>query len=102
MLATAPGKMADLGSGIIDGFNRDMAISIAKCDEIALGIDNDLLNLARASLKQAAQQVRFAGARISLDQKWVASSSSRSTYAGPPEPSNPYQPEVSSMPAWSK
>ena len=49
--------------------DRDMAVAIGQRDEIAFGIDHDLLDLARALLEQAAQQVRLSAPRIALDEQ---------------------------------
>ena len=59
----------DLAGGIIDGLDDDMAVRLGQRDEIALGIDDHLLHMARAAFEQAAQQVRLARPRIALDEQ---------------------------------
>ena len=46
-----------------------MAIRARKRNEIALGIDDHLLDLARALLEHPAQQMRLARAGIALDKQ---------------------------------
>jgi len=63
--------VSEAGLGIdvqMTGLDRDMAVS-GEGDEIALRIDHDLLDLAGAALEHAAQQVRFARARIALHEQ---------------------------------
>ncbi len=59
MFAAAACKTRDLSCGIVGSFNGDMAMGARQGDEIALRIDDNLLNLACASFKQAPQQMRF-------------------------------------------
>ena len=62
-------EAGDVAEAVVGGLDRDMAVAVGQRDEIALGIDHDLLHLARALFEQAAQQVRLAAARIALDEQ---------------------------------
>ena len=66
MLATARGELRHLGDGIVRAFDDDMTIDLGQREEIALRVDDDLLNMLRATLEQPAQQMRFSRARICL------------------------------------
>ena len=63
------GELDDVAGREIGRLDRDMAVAFGQGDEIALGIDHDLLDLGRAALEQAAQQVRFARPAIALHQQ---------------------------------
>jgi len=69
MLAHALRQPGKLGQAIFGGIDRDMAEGIGQRHEIALGIDHDLLNMARAPFEQPAQEMRFTRARISLHKQ---------------------------------
>ena len=69
MLANPGGEAGDLAFRIIGGLDGDMAIFVAERDEVALGIDHHLLDMAGAPLEQPAQQMRLAGPRIALDEQ---------------------------------
>ena len=69
MLADPPGELDDVALREIGRLDRDMAIAFGQRDEIALGIDHDLLDFGRAALEQAAQQMRFARPAIALHQQ---------------------------------
>ena len=69
MFADAGGSPGDLLLVMLGRFDRQMTVGAGEGDEIAFGIDDDLLHLARALLEQAAQQVRLAAARIALDEQ---------------------------------
>ena len=63
------GQPGDVALAMVGGLDRDMAVAVGERDEIAFGIDHDLLDLARALFEQAAQQVRLSAARIALHQQ---------------------------------
>jgi hypothetical protein len=69
MLPRAGGEADQLGRGIVGGIDDDMPEGVGQGCEVALGIDDHLLHLARAAFEQAAQQVRLARARIALDEQ---------------------------------
>ncbi len=69
MLADPAGEPGDVALAMVGGLDRDMAVAVGERDEIALGIDHHLLDLAGALLEQAAEQVRLAAARIALHQQ---------------------------------
>ncbi len=69
MLADPASQTGNVAFAMVGGLNRHMAIAVGQGDEIALGIDHHLLDLARAFLEQAAEQVRLAAARIALHQQ---------------------------------
>ena len=69
MLADARGDAADFGDAIVGGLDHEMAERLGQGDEIALGIDDHLLDEPGAAFDQAAQQMRLARARIALDEK---------------------------------
>ncbi len=49
--------------------DRDVAEHVAQGDEVAFGIDDDLLDLTCASFEQPPQQVRLAGSAIALHEQ---------------------------------
>ncbi|KFC69784.1 hypothetical protein FF80_01288 [Devosia sp. LC5] len=65
VLADAAGNAGKLGFGA-GGVDYDVAEFIGEGDEIAFGIDDALLYPGGALFEQAAQQMGFAGAGISL------------------------------------
>jgi hypothetical protein len=69
MLTHARGDAGGLVFGIIGGLDHLVAEFLRERDEIALGIDHHLLDIARALLEQPAQQVRLARPRIALHQQ---------------------------------
>jgi hypothetical protein len=69
MFADAPRQPRDIFFVMVGGLDRDMAVAVGQGDEIAFGIDHDLLQLARAFLQQPAKQVRFSTPRIALDEQ---------------------------------
>ncbi len=69
MLADAGGGAGDLLFVMLRRFDREVAVGAGEGDEIAFGIDDDLLHLPGALFEQAAQQVRLAATRIALDEQ---------------------------------
>ena len=69
VLADAPRKLGDVALVMVGGLDREMAVALGQRDEIAFGIDHDLLHLPGALLEQAAQQMRLARPRIALDEQ---------------------------------
>ena len=69
VLACPCGEPLDLDQAVVRRIHRDMVEGIGERDEIALGIDDDLLDEPRAPFEQAAQQMRFARPRIALDEQ---------------------------------
>src|SRR5688572_4187449 len=63
------GQPGDVAFAMVRRFDRNMAVAVGECDEIAFRIDHDLLDLARTLFEQAAKQVRLSAARIALHQQ---------------------------------
>ena len=69
MLANARGDRRDLALAIVTGVDHDVVVSVGERDEIALGIDHDLLDEAGAFFEEPAKQVGFSRSRIALDEQ---------------------------------
>ena len=69
MLANPRRKPHDVLLVELGRLQRDMAEALGQGNEIPLGIDHDLLDLAGALLEQSAKQMRLARSRIALDQQ---------------------------------
>ena len=65
----ARGDRGNLRLAISGTVDCHMAEAFGERDEIAFGIDHDLLDQASALFEQAAQQMRLAGAGIALHQQ---------------------------------
>ena len=68
MLANARGNAEQLGLAAL-AFDHDMAIAIGERDEVAFGIDDDLLHPWCALLQQPPQQMRLSRTRIALHEQ---------------------------------
>ncbi|MOA24246.1 hypothetical protein D3C78_1449190 [compost metagenome] len=68
MLANAVGDAGQLRFGAL-AIHHHVSELIGKRDEIALGIDDDLLHPLRRLLQQPAQEMRLAGTGIALHQQ---------------------------------
>ena len=68
VLADAAGNAGQLGFGA-GAVDHQMAELVGERDEVALRVDDALLNPRRALLEQAAQEVRLAGPGIALHQQ---------------------------------
>ncbi len=69
VLANPRAEPGDLGIGARRAVDHHVPERLGEADEIALGIDDDLLHQRRALLEQAAQQMRLARAAVTLDQQ---------------------------------
>ena len=69
VLPNPRGEARDLAFRIVGRLDGDMAVFVAERDEVALGVDHHLLDMAGAPLEQPAQQVRLARPRIALDEQ---------------------------------
>lgn len=69
MFTDAAGQRLDLRRGIGRAVDHHMAKRFGQSDEIPLRVDHHLLHQPGAFFQQAAQQMRFAAARIALNQQ---------------------------------